>query len=215
MAAGSGSRMNAPLPKQFLEINTKPVLIHTIEKFYCYDKNIRIILVLASQYISLWLELAEKFRINYPVQIAHGGECRFHSVKNGLALVDSGIVAIHDAVRPLVSVNTIKNAFETAALKGNAVPVISVNDSLRVLENDISKPFDRNIVRIVQTPQCFNADLIKNAYQQDFDVNFTDDATVLEKYGYYLNLTQGNPENIKITHASDIAFAEALLRINN
>ncbi|MCX6230570.1 MAG: 2-C-methyl-D-erythritol 4-phosphate cytidylyltransferase [Bacteroidetes bacterium] len=213
VAGGSGRRMQSDIPKQFIEISGKPIIILTIEKFYAYDNDINIILVLPSKHIPHWNTLAVKYNLMIPFLIAKGGDTRFQSVKNGLALVEKGIVAIHDAVRPMVAVKTIQRCFETALQLGNAIPVIPVNDSLRVVENESNKPFDRNFVRIVQTPQCFNVNLIKNAYLQDDDIRFTDDATVFEKYGEKINLVEGNPENIKITHPVDIAFAEALLKL--
>ncbi|NVN94816.1 MAG: 2-C-methyl-D-erythritol 4-phosphate cytidylyltransferase [Bacteroidetes bacterium] len=210
VAGGSGTRMNANIPKQFLEISGKPIVIHTIEKFYSFDNSISIILALPEQHIPLWHKLVKKHNFNIPLQLVNGGETRFDSVKNGLKMIENGIVAIHDAVRPLVSLDTIKRAFETAILKGNAIPSILINDSIRILDNSENKSLDRTNIRIIQTPQCFNATLIKKAYNQDFDVSFTDDASVLEKTGEKINLTEGNQENIKITNPTDIIIANAL-----
>ena len=210
VAGGIGTRMNADIPKQFLELSGKPIVIRTIEKFYAFDNSIKIILVLPTQHILLWNKLIEKHNFNIPIQLANGGETRFDSVKNGLELIKNGIVAIHDAVRPLVSSDTIKRAYETAFLKGNAIPTILINDSLRILDNSGNKPLDRTQVRIIQTPQCFDVALIKKAYLQAYDISFTDDASVLEKLGEKINLVEGNPENIKITHPIDMLIAEAL-----
>ncbi|MFZ4401333.1 MAG: 2-C-methyl-D-erythritol 4-phosphate cytidylyltransferase [Bacteroidales bacterium] len=212
VAGGNGQRMNSEIPKQFLEVSGKPILIHTIEKFYLYDDRIQIILVLPSKHISIWEKLVEKYNFNIKVKIAFGGETRFQSVKNGLDLVEKGIVAIHDAVRPLVSLDTIERAFETALLKGNAIPAISVNDSLRIIDNSGSKILNRNLIKLIQTPQCFEVRTLKKAYAQEFDENFTDDASVLEKSGKKINLIEGNKENIKITFAADLLIAKALLK---
>ncbi len=211
VAGGLGARMNADIPKQFLEISDKPIVMHTIEKFYFFDNSINIILVLPGQHISLWHKLAEKYHFEIPIQIANGGKTRFHSVKNGLELAKNGIVAIHDAVRPLVSTDTIKRGFEAAILKGNAIPSMPINDSLRITDNSGNKPLDRTLVKIIQTPQCFDVALIKKAYTQAYDTSFTDDASVLEKSGEKINLVEGNWENIKITHPIDVLIAKALL----
>lgn len=211
VAGGIGTRMNSDIPKQFLEISGKPIVMHTIEKFYSFDRSITIILVLPEQHILLWHKLVEKHNFNIPLQLANGGETRFDSVKNGLKIIKNGIVAIHDAVRPFVSLETIKRAYETAISKGNAIPTIGINDSLRILDNYGNKPLDRNLIRIIQTPQCFEVTLIKKAYDQTFDSSFTDDASVLEKIGEEINLIEGNQENIKITHPTDLMIANTLL----
>jgi 2-C-methyl-D-erythritol 4-phosphate cytidylyltransferase len=211
VAGGIGTRMNSDIPKQFLEISGKPIVMHTIEKFYSFDRSITIILVLPEQHILLWHKLVEKHNFNIPLQLANGGETRFDSVKNGLKIIKNGIVAIHDAVRPFVSLETIKRAYETAISKGNAIPTIGINDSLRILDNYGNKPLNRNLIRIIQTPQCFEVTLIKKAYDQTFDSSFTDDASVLEKIGEEINLIEGNQENIKITHPTDLMIANTLL----
>jgi len=211
VAGGIGTRMNSDIPKQFLEISGKPIVMHTIEKFYSFDHSITIVLVLPEQHILLWHKLVEKHNFNIPLQLANGGETRFDSVKNGLKIIKNGIVAIHDAVRPFVSLETIKRAFETAISKGNAIPAIGINDSLRILDNYGNKPLDRSVIRIIQTPQCFEVTLIKKAYDQPFDSSFTDDASVLEKIGEEINLIEGNQENIKITHPTDLMIANTLL----
>jgi len=211
VAGGSGKRMNADIPKQFIEIKGKPILMHTIEKFYAYDYSINIIVVLPELHIEYWNKLVEKYNFKLPIQIVKGGESRFESVKNGLKLIKNGIVGIHDAVRPLVSSDTIKRAYEAAILDGNAIPCININDSLRIINNSGSETLNRNHVRIVQTPQCFEVSIIKKAYLQDYNSKFTDDASVLENSGIFIHLVEGNHENIKITRPLDIKIAEALL----
>ncbi len=212
VAGGLGTRMNSVIPKQFLEISGKPILFHTIEKFYFFDLSIKIIIVLPQEHIIRWNELVEKFNFTIPLCIVTGGKTRFDSVKNGLEMIEKGIVAIHDAVRPLVSTATIKTAFDAAKEKGNAIPSISVNDSLRIIDINGNKPLDRNQVRIIQTPQCFEAVIIKKAYLQKYDKSFTDDASVIEKSGVKVNLVEGNPENIKITNSFDLKIAEAFFQ---
>ena len=215
-AGGSGARMNSDLPKQFIEIAGKPLLFYTIDAFFDYSPEIELVLVLPDQYISYWENLCKKYTYNCKILVTTGGPTRFQSVKSGLKLVPNGaLVAIHDSVRPLVSKKTIESVFYFADKYGNAVPTVEVYDSLRITDHALSKPLPRNMVRIVQTPQCFKSDLIKDAYNQNFHENFTDDATVLESKGYDIRLVEGNRENIKITTPEDIAYAKALLAGSN
>lgn len=212
VAGGSGKRMGAEVPKQFLELGGRPLLMHTIEKFRSFDSSIEIITVLPEDQLRHWLELQEKYDFKIPQTIVKGGSARYHSVKNGLEFVESsGIVAIHDGVRPFVSPDTIKRCFETAIRLGNAIPVITPSDSLRLVSDEVSSPLNRANVRQVQTPQVFNSDLIKDAYLQDYSPEFTDDAIVLEKKGIKINLVEGNRENIKITNPEDMLISNALL----
>lgn len=214
VAGGSGKRMQAGIPKQYLELAGKPVLMHTIERFKSFDRGIEIITVLPENQLLYWDELKKKYSFNITHTFVKGGKARFFSVKNGLKFVESpALVAIHDGVRPFVSVDTIKRCFETAGKLGNAVPVISPSDTLRMISGEESKPINRMQVRQVQTPQVFNADLIKNAYCQEYTPDFTDDATVLEKTGIKINLVEGNRENIKITNPEDLLISAALLPV--
>jgi 2-C-methyl-D-erythritol 4-phosphate cytidylyltransferase len=211
VAGGSGKRMGKLIPKQFLELAGKPVLMHSIERFLQFDKSIRIITVLPENQLDFWEELREKF--SFPVQhaVVAGGSSRFFSVRNGLHLVeDESLVAIHDGVRPLVSIDTISRCFADAEKFGNAVPVINPSDSLRMITDQGSMPVNRQFLRIIQTPQVFYAKLIRKAYLQDYNAEFTDDATLLERTGEYIHLVEGNRENIKITNPEDLAIAEAL-----
>jgi len=211
VAAGSGRRMGSEIPKQFLEIAGKPVLMHTIERFRAYSESIKIIVVLPENQISNWNELQKKYPFSIPHLVVKGGEKRYHSVRNGLeAIVSPGLVAIHDGVRPLVSTGTIRRCFEAAASHGSAIPVISPADSLRIVTDQGSVPVNRQHVRLVQTPQVFDTELIRRAYLLDYTFEFTDDATVLEKAGEQVFLVEGNRENIKITSPEDIVTAEAL-----
>lgn len=212
VAAGSGKRMGRGTPKQYIELDGKPVLMHTIERFRAFNDSIEIITVLPENQLRYWAELQKRYNFNVPHTIVKGGPTRFYSVRNGLMFVDGeGIVAIHDGVRPFVSIDTIKRCFETAEKLGNAIPVISPADSLRMVTGSCNTHIDRLSIKQVQTPQVFEAGLIKNAYRQEFSPEFTDDATVLEKTGVKINLVEGNRENIKITNPEDLIFCAALL----
>lgn len=212
VAGGSGKRMGLDTPKQFLELAGKPVLMHTIERFRKFDSKIEIITVLPENQLRFWSELQKKYSFDVPHTLVKGGIHRFVSVKHGLEFVSGqGLVAIHDGVRPLVSNDTIRRCFETAAAKGNAIPVISPSDSLRIITDGVTKPVNRALVKQVQTPQVFDISLIKKAYMQDYDPSFTDDAAVLEKTGVQINIVEGNRENIKITNPEDLFIAQTLL----
>lgn len=204
--------MNTPIPKQFLELHGKPVLMHSIEIFAKAIPEINIILVLPLPYRKEWETLCKKHNFIIPFQLTEGGETRFHSVKNGLALVpENAVVGIHDAARPLVNIQTIINAFETAEQKGNASPAIQINESIREVKNNNNKAIDRSTIFIIQTPQCFQSNLIKKAFSQEYRHSFTDDASVLEAMGEKINLIEGNRENIKITTPLDLIIAEAIM----
>lgn len=216
VAGGKGERMGATTPKQFLELNGKPILMHTLEKFRETDPSIEIILALPENQIEFWEGLFHKYKVSKPRHtVVKGGETRFHSVKNALKLVEQeGVVAIHDGVRPLVSTETIERCFSEAISNGNAIPVVEVVDSLRHYskQNKTNEAVSRSCYRIVQTPQCFTSELILKAYSQDFDKLFTDDATVVEKLGETINMVEGNRSNIKITTTEDLVIAEAFMK---
>lgn len=215
VAGGQGNRMNAVVPKQFIEICGKPILMHTILAFKKYDKNINIILVLPKNQIETWKQLCTSHHFKVKTEIAFGGENRFQSVKNGLnKILETGVVFIHDGVRPLVSETTISNCYQTALEKGNALPVISISESLRFVQDNENKTADRRSFFLVQTPQTFQSEIIKNAYNMAKSENFTDDASVLENTGQKINLVEGNRENIKITFPEDLKIARALLKEN-
>ncbi len=213
VAGGKGKRMQSETPKQFLNISNKPILLHTIERFYNFSNDINIVVVLPAPFIEFWKSLCRKYNCTIKHKVVEGGDARFFSVKNGLAHISkNSLVAVHDGVRPLVSDSTIHNVIETARKKGNAIPAVRINESVRKLDSNITFPVDRNNYRIIQTPQCFHTDLLLNAYEQDFKESFTDDATVVESLGEKINLVDGNFENIKITHPVDLKFAEAYLK---
>jgi 2-C-methyl-D-erythritol 4-phosphate cytidylyltransferase len=213
VAGGSGNRMRNTIPKQFIEIIGRPVLMHTIDIFLKYDPEIEIVLVLPKGQVEIWKSLCKTHKFSFNHRITNGGETRFNSVKNGLDIVpDDGIVFIHDGVRPLVSEQTLQNCFESALAKGNALPVIPVSESVRMVEGSNNFAVDRSKYFLVQTPQTFQAQLIKNAYQQAKSSSFTDDATVLENMGETIQLVEGNRENVKITYPEDLDLAEVFLR---
>lgn len=213
-AGGVGARMASNIPKQFLCLNGLPILMRSIKAFRNYDKKINVIVVLPSAQKKYWMDLCKKYTFNELHSVISGGETRFHSVKNGLAQIeeDHCLIAVHDGARPLVSTEIISEAFNCAEKNGTAVPCIKLNDSLRIVENNTSKPIDRNKIFAVQTPQCFNGVLLKKAYEQAFDERFTDDATVVENIGGKIFLTEGSNENIKITSRKDLVITEALLQ---
>ena len=212
VAGGSGSRMNSELPKQFLSLNNKPILIHTIEVFLQYDRGTSIFLVLPEAYHSLWRELKAKYLPAVEIKLIAGGKERFFSVQNALPyLNDKGVIVIHDGVRPLVSTATLDRCF-TALEKHNAIiPVLPVVESLRKVNGLTNEHVDRANYVTVQTPQCFTATILKEAYRQAYSTKFTDDASVVEALGVTITTVEGNTENIKITTPSDLIIATALL----
>ncbi len=212
VAGGIGNRMQSPIPKQFLELNKKPILFHTLEKFYQFDEKIQLVLVLPDHQMNYWEKLCKEYKFKVKHTLVAGGETRFDSVSNGLQHIpDDHFVAIHDGVRPLVSMQVINRCFRVASKSGSAIPVITVNESLRQVDDESSNIIDRDQIRIVQTPQTFKADLIKSAYKLDNCPEFTDDASVYEANGGHVKLVSGNRENIKITQPLDLKIAEALI----
>lgn len=211
VAGGTGSRMKQNMPKQFLEIHEKPIIIHTIERFLSWDKNLHVIAVVHKDYFTHWNELALSYFSEAHISSCVGGETRFHSVKNGLELVaDEQIVAVHDAARPLVSSEVIESCFKKAE-NGAAIPTIPVFESMREVTENGSSHVDRNQYVLVQTPQCFQREILLRAYELPYRKEFTDDASVVEAAGEKVNLVSGNRENIKITEPADLAIAKALL----
>jgi 2-C-methyl-D-erythritol 4-phosphate cytidylyltransferase len=213
VAGGSGTRMQSDLPKQFLELSGMPVLAHTLHQFHRFDRQMQLIVVLPAAWVAYW-ENQQALLPLPPHEVVEGGSERFFSVQNGLRHVDGdAVVAVHDAVRPFVSLATLSRCFDAATLAGSAVPVLPLTESLReVIAPGRSKAVERARFRAVQTPQCFHADQLKKAYEQPFSSAFTDDASVMEAAGFVINTVEGNPENIKLTSPSDLLFAEALLQ---
>lgn len=212
VAGGNGSRMGSAIPKQFLMLKGKPILFHTLSVFHQFDSTMKIILALPKDQIDFWKKLLTEIPNVVPHQIIEGGTTRFESVKNALRLIDEeGIVFIHDGVRPLVSVATLKRCLSLAIEKGTAIPVLPINESIRKINGITSAAVDRNQYVTVQTPQVFRSNIILKAYNQEYIPEFTDDASVVEKMGVPISLTEGNLENIKITHPSDLLIASALM----
>lgn len=212
VAGGKGLRMQTEIPKQFIELQGKPVLMHTMKVFLKYDKDISLILVLPADQIDFWKSLCQKHQFSVLHTIVEGGETRFHSVRHGLKHAqDNSLIAIHDGVRPLVSIETIERCFDAAAQYGAAIPVVDLVDSMRMITVDGSEAVDRTRFRLVQTPQVFDIRLLQKAYEQEFNPLFTDDASVVEAMGKKVHLVEGNRENIKITTPVDIALSEYLI----
>ena len=214
VAGGKGLRMGSDIPKQFLPIGGKPVLMRTLERFREYSADLHIILVLPEAQQAYWQELCGKYDFKVKYQLANGGQTRFHSVQNGLALVPDdaeGVVGVHDGVRPFPSIEVIKNCYETARTAKAVIPVIPVVETVRHLEGDSSVTVPRGDYRLVQTPQTFDIQLLKAANHQPYNDGFTDDASVVESYGHAITLVEGNRENIKITTPYDLKIAEVLI----
>lgn len=216
VAGGKGLRMGADLPKQFMPIAGRPLLMRTLDAFLSYDSELTVILALPLVQMDYWADLCRQYSVDYSsrVLVVEGGATRFHSVKNALSRVPEGeaaLVAVHDGVRPFVSKDTIAAAYDEAAKSGCAVPVVDSVDSVRELTAEGNEARDRSKLKLVQTPQIFQSSILKEAYHQAFRDTFTDDASVVEAAGYKITLTAGNRENIKITTPFDIKVAEILV----
>lgn len=212
VAGGKGLRMGGDIPKQFLPVCGKPVLMRTIEAFHAYDPFIHVILVLPVSQQEYWKNLCETYRFGLSHEVADGGETRFHSVMNGLALVTGeGLVGVHDGVRPFVSQEVIARCFAEAETKKAVIPVIGVVETVRHLVGTESETVPRDRYKLVQTPQVFDVALLRRAYQQKYTEMFTDDASVVEALGEKVSLVEGNRENIKLTTPFDLKLAEILI----
>lgn len=221
VAGGKGLRMGGDIPKQFLPIGGRPILMRTLERFREYSSTLQIILVLPKDQQDYWLQLCKEYDFKVDYQMTDGGETRFHSVQHGLALIPDdaeGVVGVHDGVRPFPSIEVIRNCYETAREKKAVIPAIPVVETVRKLASIgtigtiPSQTVPRNDYRLVQTPQTFDIQLLKAANRQPYNDNFTDDASVVEAYGQEITLVEGNRENIKITTPYDIVVAEALIK---
>ena len=214
VAGGKGLRMGSDIPKQFLPIGGKPVLMRTLERFRAYSNALQIVLVLPEAQQDYWHELCEQYHFDVEYKLANGGQTRFHSVQNGLALIPDdaeGVVGVHDGVRPFPSIEVIRNCYETAREKKAVIPVIPVVETVRQIGLNGSKTVPRDEYRLVQTPQTFDIQLLKAANRQPYNDGFTDDASVVESFGHAITLVEGNRENIKITTPYDMKIAEVLL----
>jgi 2-C-methyl-D-erythritol 4-phosphate cytidylyltransferase len=214
VAGGIGKRMESGLPKQFIKLADQPVMLHTLRVFHEFDRKLKIIIVLRDDYFDQWKSICEKYSCSIPHEVIKGGETRYDSVKNGLEVInnDNGLVAIHDAVRPLVSIDTISRCFDSAMKFGNALPAISPNESVRIAVEEGNKPIKKKNIYLVQTPQVFAVARIKKAYRQKYKPDFTDDATVFETLGEKINIVKGDVLNIKLTTSIDLEFAETVLK---
>lgn len=216
VAGGKGLRMGGDIPKQFMPVGGKPVLMRTIERFREYSYSLGIILVLPKSQQDYWNELCNKYAFSVDYQIANGGETRFHSVQNGLALIPDdaeGVVGVHDGVRPFVSIETIERCFNAAREAKAVIPVTPVVETLRYIGEGDGE--GRNVLRsdymLVQTPQTFDIQLLKEANKQEYKDSFTDDASVVEGIGQKVTMVEGNRENIKLTTPFDLKIAEVLV----
>lgn len=213
VAGGSGRRMGSDIPKQYLDLDGKPLIIHTLEKFLQFDPEMKVVLVLASGHRKFWDVISVSYNYGSGIIVAGGGESRYESVKNGLQYIEDGlIVGIHDAVRPFVSPETIERCYLAAVESGCGIPVVEMDESVRMIHSpDHSVHMDRSKLKRVQTPQVFKSEMIKEAYRQPCDLTFSDDASVFELHYKHVTLVEGNSENIKITTPTDLQLASVLI----
>ncbi len=214
-AGGIGKRMGGDLPKQFIEIAGKPILMHTLELFYKYDCNVQLILTLPGEWKEYWQELLQKHQCTIPHVMSEGGSERYHSIKNALKICTGDFIAVHDGVRPLVSIDTISLCFKEVEKRGQVIPVVPINESLRQVFDDSSRAVNRMEYCIVQTPQCFKKSVLEKAYTIPFHAGITDDASLVEEAGFPIHLIEGNIENIKITNKMDLAIATYYMSLMN
>lgn len=215
VAGGTGTRMNTAIPKQFLLLQGKPVLYYTINAFLQAYDDLEIILVLPEEHVAAGQEIIDAFFDYNRIQITIGGRTRFHSVQSGLQLIAAeGIIFVHDAVRCMVSVDLIRSCYDAAIETGSAIPVIDCKDSVRIIAEDGNEALDRNVIKLVQTPQTFHSKILLPAYQIDYKDKFTDEATVVEAFGLKVQLVSGEENNFKITRPVDLVIAEHLLTMN-
>ncbi len=216
VAGGSGVRMGGSVPKQFLLLKDKPVLYYTVKAFLEAYADMQIIMVLPVEYTDMGREIIDAYFDKERIRITAGGDTRFQSVKNGLALVEEeSVIFVHDGVRCLISHDLIHSCYETAAATGSAIPAIASKDSVRLLQEEGSDAVDRNRIRLIQTPQTFHSKILLPAFQIDYKDKFTDEATVVEAYGLKVSLVEGEENNIKITRPIDLLIAEKLLEERN
>lgn len=210
-AGGIGKRMGSTLPKQFIVINGKPILMYTIEKFYHFDPKIQIIVTLPEEWKEYWEALIVENDFKVPHRVVSGGKERYHSIKNALEYCYGDYISIHDGVRPLVNQQTMKNCVKKIRNFDAVIPVVAVSDSLRKKDGTTTKTVNRADYLLVQTPQCFKKEVITKAYEQEYHKGITDDASLVEQAGFVISTVDGNDENIKITCQTDLHFAELFL----
>ena len=219
VAGGSGTRFGAELPKQFLELGGKPILMRSIEAFANSGNcPVDVIVTLPSDQMDLWQRLCDRYSFGVPHRVVPGGETRWHSVKHALDSMgdvnEVDVIAVHDGVRPMVTADVICRTIAAARRDGAAIPVVALNDSVRQVVGEASHALDRSTLRAVQTPQAFDARLLLGAYSLPYQPTFTDDASVVEQLGHPITLVEGDPHNLKITRPMDLALAEYLLNSN-
>ena len=210
-AGGIGKRMGGDLPKQFIPLSGKPVLLRTLECFYNFDTNFELILTLPSDWHAYWKESVQEFKCSIPHTLVSGGEERFHSIKNALDYCSGTYILVHDGVRPFVAKETIQACIEALATNDAVIPVLTIKESLRERLGSSSHAVDRSKFLLVQTPQCFRSSVLRDAYNLEYHSGITDDATLVESLGIDIQLIQGNEDNIKITTQIDLIIAEAIL----
>jgi 2-C-methyl-D-erythritol 4-phosphate cytidylyltransferase len=211
-AGGIGKRMGSELPKQFLVLGGKPVLVHTLELFFKYDPNIEIILTLPNEWRGYWETVIDKYFCRVPHIIVNGGEERYHSIQNALKQCSGSFIAVHDGVRPFVSFETLERCFSALNQHEAVVPVLKLKESIRQTNENSTNAVDRSNYRLVHTPQCFHVDVLRQAYQQDYHDKVTDDACLVEELGYTIHLVESNEENIKLTTQFDLLIAETIVQ---
>jgi 2-C-methyl-D-erythritol 4-phosphate cytidylyltransferase len=211
-AAGSGRRMGTDRPKQFLEVLGKPVLMHTLERLHRFDPDSQLVVTLPESSLGEWKTLCQAYGFQLPVEIVSGGKERYHSIQNALGHCTGDLIAVHDGVRPLVAAGTLERLFDAAEMHPAVIPVVEVKDSLRILDGNSSRAVARTNYRSVQTPQVFDAVVLRKAYELPFSEQITDDASLVEQSGAPIHLVEGNEENIKLTTPSDLVLAGILLR---
>lgn len=205
--------MQGEIPKQFMLLKGKPVILHSVEAFLAFDPSIQIILVIHPDYTEYWEQMCLEYKISIPLMLASGGKTRFDSVNNGLKLIkNDGFVAIHDAARPVINAEFVGKLFLEASVHGSAIPALPLNDTIREIDGDDSHQADRTFLRAIQTPQVFKVSELQRAYSQPYQPIFTDDGSVMEAAGFSIHLTEGMQTNIKITHLQDIAVADILIK---
>lgn len=214
VAAGTGSRMKSDVPKQFMLLKNKPVLFYAVDTFLKAYVDLEVILVLPTEHMAKGQEIIDGFFDSKRIRICEGGRTRFQSVKNGLSLIEvESIIFVHDGVRCMLTSDLIHRCYTAVEEFGTAVPVVNCKESVRIITEEGNEPLDRDLVKVVQTPQAFHSRILLPAFQIDYKEKFTDEATVVEAYGLKIHLVEGEENNIKITQPSDLLFAESLINV--
>ena len=210
-AGGIGRRMRSSLPKQFMLVNEKPILMYTIDRFYSFDPKIQIILTLPEDWLNYWESLLSEYDFKIPHRVVVGGKERYNSIKNALEKCTGKLIGVHDGVRPLIDENTIRHCFDEAEKSGAAIPVVPITESMRRVKNNGTEIVNRSEYLIVQTPQCFQREILLGAYENPYHEGITDDASLVEEAGHSIETISGNESNIKITTQSDLKYARMFL----